>query len=170
MGPIEIVFLVLLMVFGIIGVVRGYGRELGVTTMLLITLFVLELLDERYRDKLNQAVGALISSASADGTRAWIFVVVLIVVAFMSYEGQTLSFAGNRGRIVFDLGTGLLNGYLLIGSIWHYLHLANWPLLSVTQTYTPLYNVMVRLLPPAIFSWPYFVGLVVLLLIARVWK
>lgn len=170
MGPIEIVFLVLLMVFGIIGVVRGFGRELGVTTMLLITLFVLELLDERYHDKLNQAIGVLVSSGAANATRAWIFVIILGVVAFMSYEGQTLSFAGNRGRVPLDLGAGLLNGYLLIGSIWYYLHVANWPLLSVMQTYTPFYNVMVRLLPPAIFSWIYFVGLVVLLLIARVWK
>ena len=46
MGPIEIVFLLLVAVFIVIGIVRGYARELGVTTMLLIALFVLEFLSE----------------------------------------------------------------------------------------------------------------------------
>ena len=44
MGPIELLFLVLIGLFGAIGVVRGYQRELGVTTMLLLTLFVIEFL------------------------------------------------------------------------------------------------------------------------------
>jgi hypothetical protein len=170
LGPIEIIFLILLMVFGIIGIVRGYGRELGVTTILLLVLFVLELLDERYRELLNRAVGVFVAEPSANPTRAWLYVIVLLVTAFMAYEGQTLNFPGNRGRIFFDLGTGLLNGYLLFGSVWYYLHQASWPALPVVQTYTPLYNALIRLMPPAIFSWPYFVGLVVLLLIARVWK
>ena len=42
MGPVEVVFLILIGLFGAIGVVRGWQRELGVTTMLLITLFVIE--------------------------------------------------------------------------------------------------------------------------------
>ena len=42
MGPIELLFLVVIGLFGAIGVVRGYQRELGVTTMLLLTLFVIE--------------------------------------------------------------------------------------------------------------------------------
>ena len=49
MGPIEFVFLTLFLIFGIIGVMRGYGRELGVTTMLLLALFVLEFIDEGYQ-------------------------------------------------------------------------------------------------------------------------
>lgn len=170
MGPIEITFLILIAVFGIIGIVRGFSRELGVTTMLLLVLFVLELLDERFRERLNAAIGLLVNDPSANGARAWIFVIILAVVAFISYEGQTLVFPGGRGRVFFDFGSGLLNGYLIIGSIWYYLHQANWPFLPIVQTYTPLYSAMVRLLPPAIFTWHYFIALVVLLMIARVWK
>ncbi len=92
------------------------------------------------------------------------------MVAFISYQGQTLTFPGTGGSTFFDAGVGFLNGYLLAGSIWYYLQQAGWPGLPVVPTYTPAYQAMVRLLPPAVFSWPYFIGLAVILLIARVWK
>lgn len=168
MGPIEIVFLILLGVWGIIGLVRGYPKELGVTVILCAVLFVLELLDERYQAQLNSAVGMVTNAAAANATRTWIYVVVLIVAGFISYQGQTLSFPGGSGRGFLNWVSGLLNGYLLVGSIWYYLNAANWPGLPIIETYTPLYNAMVRLMPPAIFSWPYFIALVVILLIARV--
>ena len=41
MGAIELIFLTVFVIFGVIGVIRGYGRELGVTMMLFIVLFVL---------------------------------------------------------------------------------------------------------------------------------
>ena len=44
MGPVEVVFLVVIGIFGAIGVVRGSQRELGVTTMLLLALFVITFL------------------------------------------------------------------------------------------------------------------------------
>jgi hypothetical protein len=41
MGPVEGVFLAIIAMFGAIGVVRGWQQELGVTTMLLLALFVI---------------------------------------------------------------------------------------------------------------------------------
>jgi hypothetical protein len=169
-GPIEIAFLMLLTVFAIIGIVRGYPRELGVTTMLLVALFVLEFLNERYQGLVDQALGIVTGQDEIGPLRAWVFVITLVVIAFITYQGQTLAFPGKAGRLFFDLGTGLLNGYLLVGSIWYYLHQAGWPGLPVMEPFTAFYQAAVRLLPPAVFSWPYFIGLAVILLIARVWK
>ncbi len=170
MGPIEITFLVLLIVFAIVGLVRGYSHELGVTTMLLIALFALEFLNEKYQGTLNRLLGMVSGQEDIDPVRSWIFVAVLLVITFISYQGNTLSFPGRGGRPFFDLGTGLLNGYLAAGSIWYYLHQAGWPGLPIGEPYTTFYQTVVRLLPPAVFSWPYFIGLAVILLIARVWK
>ncbi len=170
MGPVEILFLILLGVFAVIGVVRGYPKELGVTTILLIGLFVLELLNERYATMLDQALGVATGQSSIGAVRAWLYTIILIVLAFISYQGQTLTFPGKSGRTFFDIGTGLLNGYLLVGSIWYYLHQAGWPGLPITAPFSAFYEAVVRLLPPAVFSWPYFIGLAVILLIARVWK
>lgn len=121
MGPIEFVFLTIFLTFGIIGVVRGYHRELGVTTMLLLALFVLELLNEKYQIALNRLLGIFVNNnpAALTSARSLLFCIILIVIVFISYEGETLSFPGKRGRIFFDLGSGLLNGYLFAGSLWH---------------------------------------------------
>ncbi len=170
MGPIEILFLVLVAVFIVIGIVRGYAKELGVTTMLLIALFVLEFVNERYQASLDKALGIVTGADAVGPIRAWIFVAILLIITFISYQGQTLSFPGKGNRPVFDVGVGLLNGYLFAGSIWYYLAQAGWPGLPVSQPFTPFYQAIVRLLPPAVFSWPYFIALAVILLIARVWK
>lgn len=168
MGPIEIVFVVVIGIFIAIAFVRGYNKELGVTIMLLIALFVLEFLNERYQALVDTALG--IATGQDTVLRPWLFVLFLLVMTFISYQGNTLAFPGSGTRPFFNFGVGLLNGWLLAGSIWYYLQQAGWPGLKVAQTYTLTYDAMVRLLPPAIFSWPYFIGLAVILLIARVWK
>jgi hypothetical protein len=167
-GPVEIVFLVVIAIFIAIAFVRGYSKELGVTIMLLIALFVLEFLNERYQALVNEALG--IATGQDFVLRPWLFVIFLLVMAFISYQGNTLSFPGSGSRPFFNFGVGLLNGWLLAGSIWYYLAEAGWPGLPVVPTYTITYDALVRLLPPAVFSWPYFIGLAVILLIARVWK
>lgn len=172
MGPVELVFLTIFVIFGIIGVVRGYGRELGVTTMLFITLFVLEFLDERYPTALMQVI-AIFTGPDQEAqiaAKALIYCAALLVITFISYEGETLSFPGKRGKIIFDLGSGLLNGYLLAGSLWYYLQAANWPILRPSGDFTALYRALVRFLPPAVFPWQYLIGLAVIMLIARIWK
>lgn len=172
MGPIELIFLTILIIFGIIGVIRGYGRELGVTTMLLLTLFVLEFLNESYPAVLNRVLQIFAGTdpARLAAVRGLLYCAILIVVTFISYEGETLSFPGKRGRIFFDLGSGLLNGYLFAGSLWYYLHIADWPLLNPARPFTQFYDLAVKLLPPQVFEWKYLVGLAVIMLIARIWK
>ncbi|NLX43142.1 MAG: hypothetical protein GXY79_06655, partial [Chloroflexi bacterium] len=44
MAPIEVLFGALILVFALIGVVRGVHRELGVTTVLITVLLVLSVL------------------------------------------------------------------------------------------------------------------------------
>lgn len=168
MGPIEIVFLVVIAIFIAIAFVRGYSKELGVTVMLLIALFVLEFLNERYQAAVDAALG--LATGQDAVLRPWLFVLFLLVMTFISYQGNTLAFPGSGSKPFFNFGVGLLNGYLLAGSIWYYLQQAGWPGLPVSQSYTATYQALVRLLPPAVFTWPYFIGLAVILLIARVWK
>ncbi len=57
MGPVEITFFIVVGIFIAIAFVRGYGKELGVTIMLLIALFVLEFMNERYKATVEAALG-----------------------------------------------------------------------------------------------------------------
>lgn len=171
MGGVELVFLAVFVIFGVVGVVRGYARELGVTTMLLLALFILELIDERYRDSFEGLLVTVTGSAgSAQSLRTVLFCIFLIVIAYISYEGETLGFPGKGRSTLFGLGTGLLNGYLFAGSLWYYLDKASWLSLPVSRDFTAFYLQAVKFLPPAIFKWTYLVGLAVFMLIMRVWK
>ena len=43
MTPVGVVFLIVMLLFGVIGIVRGVAKELGATTMLLVALMLLQL-------------------------------------------------------------------------------------------------------------------------------
>jgi len=163
MGPVEIVFIAVWVIFGVVGIVRGYRLELGVTTMLLIALFVLEFLSDRFSAQLNRLLTTQWQSIISSG--------FLVILTFVSYEGETLAFPGKGDNPAFSLLAGLLNGYLFAGSLWYYLSRANWLGLPIDMANaTSLYQILDRLLPPAIFSWPYLILLAVVMLIMRVWK
>ncbi|MCX6031646.1 MAG: hypothetical protein NT169_20380 [Chloroflexi bacterium] len=176
MGPIEIVFVVLLILFAVYGVVRGYAKELGVTLLLLLALFVVVFVESSYKAQLNAKVlGPLFNldpnNPALDVTRNLIYCGFLIVITYASYQGETLAYPGPRKSPLWGLGVGLLNGYLFAGSLWHYLAKANWPLLKVNvEQYTAFYKFAIDYLPPAIFGWKHLIALVTILLILRVWK
>ena len=170
MGPIEILFLVLIGLFGAIGVVRGYQRELGVTTMLLLALFMIEFF---IATTLGDRVTGVLSNAGVSETQIDTIVdltacAVLLIVTFISYQGFGLVYPGSGRNNFLSLLIGLLNGYLFAGSIWWYLQNAGWPLAKVTEPFTPVYEFLVKLLPPEIFGWQFFILVAVAMLIMRV--
>jgi hypothetical protein len=171
MGPVEIVFVSIWVVFGIIGVVRGVWRELGVTTMLLIALLLLQLLTGQFAKQWNAALGLFIADPGAlKHAESLIAVAFLLVIAFISYQGDTLTFPGKGDNWFFSLGTGLLNGYLFAGSIWYYLDAAGWPGGIINSCFSTFYTTMVKLLPPAVLQWQLLILLVVFMMIMRVIK
>jgi uncharacterized membrane protein required for colicin V production len=172
MGPIEVVFLAILVIFGAVGVVRGYVRELGVTLMLLLGLLVLLLLEDRFDAQLDRLWLEIAGPDLADQAvaRAIVFCSFLTIIAFISYEGITLSFTGTGQNAVFSLGAGLLNGYLYAGSLWYYLGMADWPLVEAKEPFSSFYHFAWELLPPNVLKWEYLIALVTFMLIMRVWK
>ena len=174
MSPVGLVFLSVMLLFGIIGIVRGVGKELGVTTMLLIGLMVLELMFDMFLSQITQLITQVfgISASSVPAILAIFSCSVLMLIAFISYQGMSLAFPIKSESWFFGLGVGLINGYLFAGSIWYYLQTAGWPLLKplITNAYTELNQTMIMLMPPAIFSWQVLLLMVVFLLIMRIWK
>ncbi len=172
MGYLEIAFIAVWIMFAVIGVIRGYPRELGVTAMLLIALFVTEFIEERYQTRVNQVLAYFAGpDAAAQLTaRVLIYCGFLIVIAYIAYEGDTLMYRGKRGKVALDLGSGILNGYLFVGSLWYYLHSANYPILGRSGEFSLLHQTIIRFLPPAVFTWQYLIVLVILLILARFWR
>ena len=174
MTPVGVVFLVIMLLFGVIGIVRGVAKELGVTVMLLIALMALELMYSMFAARITQLLNQVfgISPASVPTFLAVCSVGFLMLVTFISYQGMTLVFPIKSTSWFFGLGIGLINGYLFAGSIWYYLQTAGWPLLKsvVKPEYSQLNQTLINLMPPAIFSWQVLLLMVVFLMILRVWK
>jgi hypothetical protein len=170
MGPVEIVFLVVIGLFAAIGVVRGWQRELGVTTMLLITLFVITFtFSTAVGDRITSALSSAGVSQGQVATFQSLFAVgLLLLVTFISYQGLGLVYPGTGKNNFLSLLIGLVNGYLLAGSIWYYLARADWPLSKVEPPFSAFYDFFVQILPPEIFGWQFFILLAVAMLIIRV--
>ncbi len=173
MGPIEWVFIVVIVLWGFIGLVRGYQRELGVTTMLLLTLFALQFLFEsQLTERINAALLNIgVAESNLVVIQSLLAVATLTIVTFISYQGVILLYPGSGTNPFLAFLIGLLNGYLFAGSIWYYLDKADWPVIDqIIPDYTAFYDFFVQLLPPAIFGWQFFILLAVGMLILRILK
>ena len=174
MGPIGLVFLIVMLLFGVIGIVRGPARELGVTVMLLAALMVLQLIDSMFKTKITQMLNQVfgIPASSVPVFLAICSALFLMLITFISYQGVTLTYPIRSTSWFLGLGIGLINGYLFAGSMWYYLQAAGWPLLQsvIKPEYNEFTQSVMKLLPPEIFSWQVLLLMVVFLMIMRVWK
>ena len=119
MIPVEYLWLVLFLVFGVTGMVRGLWKELGVTTVMLLSLFVLIFGWNKIGAVIVDKIPVQIPATTI---MALYFIIPVVFIAFIAYEGITLKFPLREMRGIFKalLGFpgGLLNGYLIVGTIW----------------------------------------------------
>ena len=127
MIPIEHLWLVLVAVFALVGMVRGLWKELGVTTILLLSLFVLKLSWDRI---IEDMVGSVAGQTEPQVVKALYFGVTILFITFIAYEGITLKFPIREmkgiGKAFLGLPGGLLNGYLIVGTIWDVVNQADY--------------------------------------------
>lgn len=181
MSPLEAFFVAIGAMIALIGLARGYKRELGATLMILVALFVLTFFEERIinvfttvGDQLFQVLGGQTEWRNLFLT--FTFQLVFIMIVFASYAGRTLDFGGipappPQGTLL-SLAVGALNGYLVAGTLWYYLQKFNYPVQSlglVQLPLTPTGQSLVEFLPQRIFESPaYWMLPVAVLLLLRV--
>jgi uncharacterized membrane protein required for colicin V production len=137
MVEIQQLFLILIVVMGIIGMVRGFLKELGVTLVLIATLFALDRLIPIINGFINSGgfgflgLGPVPETQSTDNLLFMIFGVMMVAATYIAYQGETLSYEGNnpKGIVGSLLGflIGAVNGYLLFGTIWWLMNFYQYP-------------------------------------------
>lgn len=178
MGPVEVIFGIVAIFITLIGFARGYPKELGTTIIILASIFVLSFVEERILN-LSGTIQDTLFNGDVAGTNlllSMIFEVLFIIAVFASYAGITLDFPGQPARppqgTVISLSVGLLNGYLIAGTLWYYQDLFQYPLQSLGLIQLPLTTrgqEWVTLLPQNLFESPvYWMIPVAVLLIWRV--
>jgi uncharacterized membrane protein required for colicin V production len=135
LAPIEVFFGALVLLFAFIGLVRGFLKELGVTTVIMFLLFFISQFETRLGSGLEKAASLsakFVSIPSKELFQCWFFILVISGTAFISYQGETLTFGGQSPGgyqgVLLGLMTGTLNGYLIMGSIWFFMHKYSYPI------------------------------------------
>lgn len=132
MVSLVFVFWILVVLFGIIGGMRGWAKELLVTFSIILALTFITLLD-------NYA--GFFKTFKQDDPKLYFWVTGAIVglLVFFGYQTPNIArFAPKMAREKFQdmlLGIfiGLLNGYLIVGSIWFFLYKAQYPFPGITD-------------------------------------
>ncbi len=137
MLTIDNVLVLFIILVGIVGVVRGFLKELGVTLVMVATLWSLDILIPLLERLLNEGKGAVLGlgpladSQSTQTILYLLFTAITVFAAFISYQGETLSYEGtpHKGILGFMLGflIGAANGYLIFGNLWWLANRYNYP-------------------------------------------
>jgi len=132
MVSLTFVFWLFILLFGIVGAMRGWAKEILAGFSIILALFVINILET-----MIPFVSGAVSSASP-ATLFWVRSLLLIGLAFFGYQSPNLpQFAGKtKGERIQDrllgLILGMINGYLLVGSLWYYMHEAGYPFPEIT--------------------------------------
>jgi hypothetical protein len=132
--PVEYVSVLLVFVFGFVGMARKFPQELGATVAYTAMLFAIALGGER----LGSFAYALLYRGNPEAAPDLALVQWVVIMGFigawvvMVYAGQTFSFSGKWPPnpitgLVFDLLIGLFNGWIVVWTAWQYTHRLGYP-------------------------------------------
>ena len=154
MMTITFVFWLMVALFAIVGAMRGWAKELLVTFAVIVGLFIITVL-ERFVPFMRDTI---------TGTgKFWSQTAILVGLVFFAYQTPNLARIAASGRFVREhlqdtllgLFLGALNGFLIFGSIWFYLHEVNYPFAYITAPVagTPLGDAALKLIPLLAPHW-----------------
>lgn len=129
------VFWLLVIVFGVVGTFRGWAKEILVSFSLLLAIAIDRLLFTYVRE----VQVFLAPTAEPNLTQFAIRSALVLLLAYFGYQSPNLqAFIGKVAREklqdwLLGLVLGLLNGYLMVGTLWYYMQIANYPLVPYVQ-------------------------------------
>lgn len=131
------VFMVLVTILAVIGAMRGWAKEMINTFGIVLALFLYDLLINVavVRQLLDQ-----ITTANPTGGRQSVFFLLagmFLLIVFFSYLGPTAArISGGRLSVkpretlqdsLLGFILGAVNGYLIVGTVWYFLEITNYP-------------------------------------------
>jgi hypothetical protein len=139
---ISAVFWIAVLCFGVIGLIRGWVREIQVTAATVLAMFIIEQMGPWVWQVLVDRTPAEMLAIDPLGTLRRLVVLktaILIIIAFFGYQGPVVVQFATQGRVkanraretvqegILGLGVGLMNGYLIIGALLWYMHVGQYP-------------------------------------------
>ncbi len=154
MVRLDALLIILIILFGIVGSMRGWAKELLVTFSVILAMFIISVFTE-YVPFVKDLQGV---------SRLWMRIIVLVLLIVFGYQSPSIPKLAATNRFAKDklqdallgLFLGALNGYLIFGSLWIYIHEANYPFsfISPPQMDPKELTRILNLLPPAWLGAP----------------
>lgn len=128
---LNFIFYCFVILFAVIGAMRGWAKEMMVTASAVLALFIITVL-ETYVTGVSQSF-----AEPGTSNQFWMRVAIIVILTFFGYQTPNLPRLGGerfvRERLqdsLLGIFLGALNGYLIIGSIWYFLAQANYEALA----------------------------------------
>ena len=158
MISLDTLFWFFIILFGMIGMMRGWAKELLVAFSVVLSIFITTLLESFIpfvRDTLVYEGGANLF---------WFRTVVLAVIVFAGYQSPNIPRLAQSGRfarerfqdMLLGLFIGAVNGYLIFGTVWFFLDAAGYPfpdIISAPLAGTAAGDAAARILPLLAPNW-----------------
>jgi hypothetical protein len=177
--PVEILALVLMLAFVLVGLSRQFQRELGATIGFVAMMLILDLGSQFALPRVASAMPTE-QLGGDEGALVWIlYTAVIGATVFVMYEGEGLAYGGipPRGLLgaLLSAFVGALNGWIVVGTWWHYTDRLGYPIQKWGLYTPPLSELAEKLLavtPMALIpderSWLYLTLFLVFLLVLKV--
>jgi uncharacterized membrane protein required for colicin V production len=121
---------VMIFLFGIIGFLRGWTKEVVATAGIILALFI--------AFQFSDVFTSLLGQGARPEQLFYLYTGLLLIVTFFAYQTPGAAARMSEGRLWGSrreglqerlLGTviGAVNGYLVFGSVWYYLDRTNYP-------------------------------------------
>lgn len=128
MISLTLLFYFFLMLFVIIGALRGVGKEVLVTFSGILALAIIEIILPKFAGDLSVKANLYVK---------WIIILICVVIGYqtpaLNALADSMRLRRNSARdVLMGALIGALNGYLVFGSLWYFLAMANYPIAGIT--------------------------------------
>lgn len=126
------VFWALVGLFALVGAMRGWAKEILVTFTVILALFIYAIAIT-YLGPIKSLLAPPIST-----TEFWVLTFLFVILVLFGYQTPVLTrFASGKLRrerftdAFLGFFLGAFNGYLIVGTIWYFMELANYQIPGV---------------------------------------
>lgn len=150
MISLQVIFWLLVIIFAIIGAIRGWASEVLVTFTSVLGIFILFILE-------NYAGFAKESTLFTDPvSNFWLKAIIFTGLVFFGYQAPNLPALAGHARFMYKstidhlagLLMGAINGFFIFGSLWFFLDSAGYPfsIISAPEAGTEIGDAAINLL------------------------
>ena len=151
MVSLAVLFFIFILIFALIGAIRGWAKEVTATFSAFLALFILTVLQN-----FVPAVGTYLNN-SPISSQVNFKLIVISVIIFIGYQTpnlpifmQSSQFKRNQMQdIILGFLIGGFNGYMIYGSLWYFIHEGGYPFSFVLAPIagTPAGEAALQLIP-----------------------